>query len=56
MRIDLNASDTELLIEALDFSLASTGMLSPFTRKDRERAKAIKDNLEGKSRLNNAPD
>ena len=47
MRIDLNASDTELLIEALDFSLASTGMLSPFTRKDRERAKALKDNLEG---------
>ena len=45
MRIDLNASDTELLIEALDFSLASTGMLSPFTRRDRERAKALKDNL-----------
>ena len=51
MRIDLNASDTELLIEALDFSLASTGMLSPFTRKDRERAKAIKDNLEGNMKI-----
>ena len=52
MRIDLNASDTELLIEALDFSLASTGMLSPFTRKDRERAKAIKDNLAYQTSIN----
>jgi len=51
MRIDLNASDTELLIEALDFSLASTGMLSSYTRKDRERAKALKDNLEGNMKI-----